>query len=94
MTHLPKTPSQEQARACVMQVVRVAGTIKKAEEEAIRRARAAILKARRVVGDTGTDPLMGLLAQEEVSTGLDTKGATSSDSDGSHGEEEMTDDMD
>lgn len=33
-------------RPCVIQVVRVSGTIKKAEEEAIRRARAAIKRAR------------------------------------------------
>lgn len=30
---------------CVIQVVRVSGTIKKSEEEAIRRARLAILRA-------------------------------------------------
>lgn len=32
-------------QACVIQVVRVSGTIRKAEEEAIRRAKAAILRA-------------------------------------------------
>jgi ribonuclease P/MRP protein subunit POP5 len=32
---------------CVIQVVRVSGTIKKAEEEAIRRARLSIVRARR-----------------------------------------------
>lgn len=40
-THLPKPVE----RACVMQVVRVSGTIKKAEEEAIRRARLSIKRA-------------------------------------------------
>lgn len=43
MKKLPK-PVDE---ACVIQVVRVSGTIRKAEEEAIRRAREAVLKARR-----------------------------------------------
>ena len=32
-------------QACVIQVVRVSGTIRKAEEDAIRRAKAAILRA-------------------------------------------------
>ncbi|KAK3706922.1 RNA-binding protein pop5 [Vermiconidia calcicola] len=42
-THLPKPVNQ----ACVLQVVRVSGTIKKAEEEAIRRARLSIRRAKR-----------------------------------------------
>ncbi|KAI5269896.1 hypothetical protein E4T47_06722 [Aureobasidium subglaciale] len=41
VTHLPRPIDQ----ACVIQVVRVSGTIRKAEEEAIRRAKAAILRA-------------------------------------------------
>nr|POF15006.1 ribonuclease p/mrp protein subunit pop5 [Quercus suber] len=41
MTRLPR-PVDE---ACVMQVVRVSGTIRKAEEEAIRRARLSIRRA-------------------------------------------------
>ncbi|KAI5195245.1 hypothetical protein E4T39_08294 [Aureobasidium subglaciale] len=41
VTHLPRPVDQ----ACVIQVVRVSGTIRKAEEEAIRRAKAAILRA-------------------------------------------------
>jgi len=36
---------------CVFRVVRVSGTIRKAEEEAIRRAREMILKARRELDD-------------------------------------------
>ncbi|KJX94680.1 rpp14 protein family [Zymoseptoria brevis] len=40
--------------SCVIQVVRVSGTIKKAEEEAIRRARLGIVRARRAAeGKTG-----------------------------------------
>jgi ribonuclease P/MRP protein subunit POP5 len=43
VTRLPK-PIDD---ACVIQVVRVSGTIKKSEEEAIRRARLAIVRAQR-----------------------------------------------
>lgn len=45
-----------------MQVVRVSGTIKKAEEEAIRRAKAAILKAKDGTdqdGSIGLDAILG-----------------------------------
>lgn len=47
MTHLPRLPDQDKLQPCVLQVIRVSGTIRKAEEEVIRRGRAAILKARR-----------------------------------------------
>lgn len=49
MTHLPSASKQSTAttRPCVFQVVRVSGTIRKSEEEAIRRARGAILRAKR-----------------------------------------------
>ncbi|KAL8679364.1 MAG: hypothetical protein Q9224_007041, partial [Gallowayella concinna] len=62
MTHLPRLPDQDKLQPCVMQVVRVSGTIRKAEEEVIRRARAAILKARREdqEGDAGgLDAILG-----------------------------------
>jgi ribonuclease P/MRP protein subunit POP5 len=61
MTQLPKMSKQDSPRSCVMQVVRVSGTIKKAEEEAIKRARAAILRAKRENGEGGTDNLMNSL---------------------------------
>lgn len=62
MTHLPRLPGGEKLQPCVMQVVRVSGTIRKAEEEVIRRGRAAILKARRASqneGATGLDFALG-----------------------------------
>ncbi len=62
MTHLPRLPGGEKLQPCVMQVVRVSGTIRKAEEEVIRRGRAAILKARRASrneGATGLDVALG-----------------------------------
>lgn len=42
MTFINKLPD---GRACVFQVIRVSGTIRKSEEEAIRRARLSILRA-------------------------------------------------
>lgn len=67
-TQLPSVPSKQaqQPTACAVQVVRVSGTIKKAEEEAIRRARAAILRARREGGEGGTDGLLGLLGKDDA----------------------------
>ena len=46
-------------------MVRVSGTIKKAEEEAIRRARAAILRAKRESGKGSTDGLLGILGKDD-----------------------------
>ena len=61
MTQMRKTATDGQPRSCAIQVVRVSGTIKKAEEEAIKRARAAILRAKRESGEESTDGLLGLL---------------------------------
>ena len=59
-----------------MQVVRVSGTIKKAEEEAIRRARAAILRAKREDGDESTADVIGLFDQldDDDALGISDKG--------------------
>ena len=70
-------------RACVMRVVRVSGTIKKAEEEAIRRAREAILKAQ---GEVGGDSLAALLGKGGVADGKDSAGMGV---DGSDDEDEL-----
>ena len=43
----------------------MSGTIKKAEEEAIRRARAAILRAKRESGEEGTNGLLGILGKDD-----------------------------
>ena len=51
-----------------MQVVRVSGTIKKVEEEAIRRARAAILRAKRESGQGTADGILGILGKEDEET--------------------------
>ena len=64
-TQLTKTSRQCQATACAIQVVRVSGTIKKAEEEAIRRARAAILRAKRESGEGCIDGLLEILGKDD-----------------------------
>ncbi|KAL8790361.1 MAG: hypothetical protein Q9195_006379 [Heterodermia aff. obscurata] len=63
MTQLPKSSKFAQARSCVMQVVRVSGTIKKSEEEAIRRAKTAICKARKEAAGSATEELNAILGQ-------------------------------
>lgn len=73
MTHLPRLAGREKLQPCVMQVVRVSGTIRKAEEEVIRRGRAAILKARRACqneGATGLDVALGLAKDRMLSEQL------------------------
>ena len=64
---------QAQAQTCVMQVVRVSGTIRKAEEEAIRRAKADITKAKvqNVTGEKdGLDELLASLIKDDGSKGV------------------------
>jgi ribonuclease P/MRP protein subunit POP5 len=65
---------------CIIQVVRVSGTIKKAEEEAIRRARLSIVRARRAaegkvgIADTlseDEDDGLGLAGGIEDKDGMD-----------------------
>lgn len=50
VTKIPKPVEQ----TCVIQVVRVSGTIKKSEEEAIRRARITIVRAQRAKAPPST----------------------------------------
>lgn len=60
-TRLPKPVDQP----CVMQVVRVSGTIKKAEEEAIQRARISIRRAQRASKRAGVATVGGTVAGAE-----------------------------
>jgi ribonuclease P/MRP protein subunit POP5 len=53
-------------RSCVFRVVRVSGTIRKAEEEAIRRAREMVLRARRELGDRSDSILANILGNEKI----------------------------
>lgn len=80
MTHLP-TASKQSTKTpwpCVFQVVRVSGTIRKSEEEAIRRARYAIMRAKRK-GEEDGGAMMGLQSilrgsGEDEGFGLGRKG--------------------
>ncbi|KAL3427403.1 Rpp14 family protein [Phlyctema vagabunda] len=49
---------------CVFRVIRVSGTIRKAEEEAIRRARETIVKARRELDGQSVSTLDSILGKE------------------------------
>ena len=53
-----------------MQVVRVSGTIKKSEEEAIRRARLAILKAKKEAAGSATNGLNAILSEPGLDAGV------------------------
>lgn len=62
-----------------MRVVRVSGTIKKVEEEAIRRARGAILRARREAGED--EGLVGMLGVDGGDGGGDLEVGEDEDED-------------
>jgi ribonuclease P/MRP protein subunit POP5 len=53
-------------KPCIFRVVRVSGTIRKAEEEAIRRAREMISRARRALGEQGDASLNGILGRSDA----------------------------
>ena len=61
ITRLPRPVEQ----SVVFQVVRVSGTIRKSEEEAIRRAKASILRAHRADGKSGEGLLASMLPDDE-----------------------------
>jgi len=52
-------------RSCIFQVVRVSGTIKKAEEEAIRNAREMILRVKRELGEQSDEKLDSIFGKPE-----------------------------
>lgn len=82
-------------KPCVFRVVRVSGTIKKAEEEAIRRARDMLLRAKREMGETTDATLDGLLADSDMDkdTGMGKDhDIMIEDEDGSAGEDVSDDD--
>lgn len=76
-----------------MQVVRVSGTIKKVEEEAISRARAAILRAKREGEGGEADGLMGFLGDDGHEAGQ-AKGRMTAVSDVSDEDDEVPMDSD
>lgn len=85
-TRLPKPVDQ----ACVIQVVRVSGTIKKAEEEAIRRARAVIVRAQRVKGDPAAATTGGAAVDQDGD--LDMTNGIEDNDDGAEDDEDEEDD--
>ena len=92
MTQLPRISKHEVPQPCVMQVVRVSGTIRKAEEEAIKRARAAILRAKRESEEGSTDNLISVLNQANDNASRlagKMKGRTTAGSDVSDGEDDI-----
>jgi ribonuclease P/MRP protein subunit POP5 len=52
-------------RNCIFQVVRVSGTIRKAEQAAIRSAREMILRTRRELGEQSEEKLNSILGNPE-----------------------------
>ncbi|KAI9705516.1 MAG: hypothetical protein M1836_006271 [Candelina mexicana] len=82
-------------KPCVIQVVRVSGTIKKAEQEAIRRARASIMSARRAAGETGENELDKFLAkvdEGDAGTGEAIEGIEDEDEDEGEGAQDGNED--
>ncbi|MCJ1282928.1 hypothetical protein MMC26_002254 [Xylographa opegraphella] len=77
------------ARPCVIRVVRVSGTVRKAEEEAVRRARGDILRARRgEVGGGGLEGWFGVVVDEDVDGDGGDEDDGEGESEGSDEEEE------
>lgn len=71
-------------KPCVFRVVRVSGTIKKVEEEAIRRARLLILAAKDEATGKGSDTLSSLFGAKgsiNDTTMIDVDDATDSEGD-------------
>ncbi|KAL9103899.1 MAG: hypothetical protein Q9163_001092 [Psora crenata] len=97
LTWMTKAPSARKGEGpdCVLRVVRVCGTIRKAEEEVISRARADILRVKRDTGDCVEDTLGRLLGLQgevaDVSEGRKRKRLVD-DLDGDDEEENGTDD--
>ena len=78
-------------KSCVFKVVRVSGTIRKAEEEAIRRARELILKARREMGEQSASTLDNIFGKTD-NLADSTRDSLMVDRDDSEEDEELSDD--
>ena len=94
MGRVPSTKKGE-GQECVFRVVRVCGTIRKAEEEVVRRARADILRVRQGNGKSLEDVLgSGGEGVEEVGRGEKRKRVVDDDDDDDEAEggEDLEDD--
>lgn len=79
----------QDGKNCVFRVVRVSGTIRKTEEEAIRRARELILKAQREAEDKGETTLQDIFGgQVEEDSSKDILMVDRSDSEGDNDTDE------
>jgi ribonuclease P/MRP protein subunit POP5 len=77
----------------VFRVVRVSGTMRKSQEEAIRRAREMIAEARQEMDGQGDSILDNIFGQAVDHTGVDfTKDVLMVDKSDSEGEGELSDD--
>lgn len=59
MDRIPSPSGADVGTPCVFRVLRVSGTMRKAEEEAIRRARREILRTRKMMADRGEEEGLG-----------------------------------
>jgi len=60
---MTQIPGVRDGRNCVFRVVRVSGTIRKAQEEAVRRARELILAAQRELTEKSESTLSGIFGK-------------------------------
>ncbi|KAG9244332.1 Rpp14/Pop5 family protein [Calycina marina] len=60
LSFMTKVPGVHDAKPCVFRVIRVSGTIRESQEEAIRRAREQILAAQREQGEKSDLTLAGI----------------------------------
>jgi len=86
---MTQIPSVREGRNCVFRVVRVSGTIRKAQEEAIRRARDLILAAQREQIEKTESTLSGIFGK--TSQGEEDTANEVMMVDRSHSEEEDSD---
>ncbi|CCU74709.1 unnamed protein product [Blumeria hordei] len=68
---LTTTVPVNEGKGCIFSVVRVSGTMRKAEEEAIRRARQNIIKATRIVPGDVNSTLETILGKPESTVDVD-----------------------
>jgi len=80
-------------KKCVFKVVRVSGTIKKSQEEVIRRAREMIVKTRREMGEQSDSALSSIFGKEVDHAKADstTKDILMGDRSDSENDEERSD---
>lgn len=66
LTMLDRVPTKHGfGKPCIFRVVRVSGTIKKVEQEAVRRARLLVLAAKDEMAGKGSDALSSLFGNKD-----------------------------